>query len=78
MTSRPSEKVLRDYLCSALQETRRSRLAVALANWILRTWAPGHAMFIRGAIEYGMSSAARDALEGRDSPPNWREVRVPE
>jgi hypothetical protein len=49
-------------------------LAVKLANWILRTFAPKTALFVSGAIEYGMRSAAEDERLERTPPPDWRKT----
>jgi hypothetical protein len=47
-------------------------VAVAVANWILRTFAPTYAAFIEGAIEYGMRAAAADSRSGAPAPADWR------
>lgn len=47
-------------------------LAVKLANWILRNFAPKTAKFTTGAVEYGMRSAAEDERLGQPPPPDWR------
>ena len=52
------------------------RLAVGLASWILRTFAPDTAQFITGAIEYGMRAAAEDEVLGRPIPADWRKDRA--
>lgn len=64
--------LMRDSICATLNDTRRGRLAIIVSNWILNTFAPTHARFVGGAIEYGMRSATRDAAEGRVAPPDWR------
>jgi hypothetical protein len=51
----------------------RDRLAIGLANWILRHLATKRtATFISGAIEYGMSAALRDERSGASAPTPWR------
>lgn len=51
----------------------RDKFAVALANLVLNVFATkGYRDLLRGIVEYGMRSAARDMAEGRDIPPDWR------
>lgn len=52
----------------------KERLAIRFANWILRTFAPKHAVFVAGAIEYGMRAAAEDTRSGKPAPADWRPV----
>lgn len=47
----------------------RDALAYRLANAALRLATPWYRRMIRGAIDYGMRSAARDATAGTPSPP---------
>lgn len=47
----------------------RDTLAHALANAALSIATRKYRGMIAGAIEYGLRSAARDANEGRSSPP---------
>lgn len=52
---------------------RQDRIAAAIANGVLRALATDrYQKFVRGAIEYGMRSAARDAELGWKAPPDWR------
>ena len=56
------------------QSSARDLLAYRLLNWVLnhiasewyRTW-------VTGAMHYGLSAVARDAEEGREPPPLWKE-----
>lgn len=47
----------------------RDRIAVALANSILRLASKRYRRMVEGTILYGLRSAARDAREGREPPP---------
>lgn len=38
------------------------KMAVAVANWILRTFAPTYSKFIQATIHYGLRSAAEERL----------------
>ena len=52
----------------------RNTLYADISNW-LASWLPTreYVAYLRGSIEYGMRSATRDAEEGREPPPDWRE-----
>lgn len=52
---------------------RRDRIAACLCNWIMRHVASEHyRKMIGGSVSYGMASAFRDDMEGRDAPlPLW-------
>ena len=54
----------------------RDRIAAAVCNWILRHVASERSRkMIGGSVSYGMASAFRDDLEGRDAPaPLWTEA----
>jgi hypothetical protein len=54
------------------EPTLRDRVAVSLSNFVLLLATPGYRAFLKGSIEYGLRSAARDQHEGRTPPPNWR------
>lgn len=55
---------------------RRDRIAAALCNWIMRHVASErYRKMIGGSVSYGMASAFRDDIEGRDAPaPLWAEA----
>lgn len=55
------------------QMTWRDRLAHRLANAALRIASQGYRDRLRGTFLYGFDSAARDAVEGLEPPPPWRE-----
>jgi hypothetical protein len=54
----------------------RNRVAIAIANFALNSIATErYRKFIYGSINYGMDSAIRDELEGRESPQqHWEEL----
>jgi hypothetical protein len=50
----------------------RNRLAKRLCDLVLKHIATErYRGLIEGAVRYGLNAAARDELEGRESPPPW-------
>ncbi len=48
----------------------RDRIAAAACNWIMRHIATErYRKMIGGSVSYGLASALRDDLDGRDAPP---------
>lgn len=57
-------------------KSRVEKTAVAVSSWIINKFtSDNYKKFIRGAVIYGMNSAARDSIEDRPHPPNWWEDR---
>lgn len=57
---------------SLLKPSLRNLIAQRLANLALRIATPTYRAMILGAIEYGLRSAARDEMQGRTSPEDWK------
>lgn len=53
------------------QPTLRDRIVVKLANFVLSFASKRYQDFLEGSIRYGMNSAVRDELEGKERPPDW-------
>lgn len=55
-----------------VKNSLRNRVAHRLANAVLRIADSEYRSMIAGSVEYGLRSAARDALEKRKAPEDWR------
>lgn len=58
-----------------MRMTWRDKLVANLVNLVFRFATREYRMFIEGAINYGMRSAARDELGGLPAPPALDELR---
>lgn len=51
---------------------KRDRIVVWVANHVLLLASKRYQKMLKGSIEYGLRSAARDDVENRTDPPDWR------
>ena len=52
----------------------RDKIGVPIINVLMHVFtSQSYRDFIRGAIAYGMNSAARDIAENKEAPKHWRD-----